>query len=389
MNFCPNCGNKVSEAAKFCGGCGTTLAVSEDLRASSAELNQQQTANIDIKSSTEGIFRNATKAISKYTGEEESLNVNLKELFSEVSKKHTAEESDEIFIVGTEKTTPITSEISTDWSKPWLFSRVFLSFLAVFIMLYVMVSEFENENAIPGLIFVGACIVPLSALIFFFETNAYKNISIFTVIKIFAIGGVCSLLSTLFLYEFVDFSMAYKLFDEMTAKDAFTVGLVEEVGKLIIIAFCISHYKVNKILNGLLIGASIGAGFAVFETAGYILRYAFIEGDFLDITVLRGWTSLGGHLVWGAILGGALIVSKGSEKLSINHFFDGKFLFFFASVIAMHGLWDMGIVLLNSHYTMILILIVFAWVEVFILMNAGLKEVARTKSKGEINVNIH
>ena len=61
--------------------------------------------------------------------------------------------------------------------------------------------------------------------------------------------------------------------------------------------FIYQLFKTNKILNGLLVGASIGAGFAVFETAGYILNSGLQSVDSLsamtDVIVLRGWSSLG------------------------------------------------------------------------------------------------
>lgn len=87
--------------------------------------------------------------------------------------------------------------------KPWLFSRVFIAFTVTFIGLWVMAAIFNNTNAIPGLIFIGALTVPLSGLFFFYESNAFKNISIFEVIIMFFIGGVFSLLSTMVLYRFV------------------------------------------------------------------------------------------------------------------------------------------------------------------------------------------
>ena len=51
--------------------------------------------------------------------------------------------------------------------------------------------------------FYRALTVPLSGLFFFYESNAFKNISIFEVIIMFFIGGVFSLLSTMVLYRFV------------------------------------------------------------------------------------------------------------------------------------------------------------------------------------------
>ena len=43
------------------------------------------------------------------------------------------------------------------------------------------------------------------------------------------------------------------------------IGLVEETGKALIIVYFVNKLKTNKILNGLLIGAAIGAGFAVLN----------------------------------------------------------------------------------------------------------------------------
>ena len=79
-----------------------------------------------------------------------------------------------------------------------------------------------------------------------------------------------SLISTMILYQFVTFSTESQYYGIMTITDAFIVGFVEEVGKSNCCYFVYQLFKTNKILNGLLIGAAVGAGFAVFESAGYI-----------------------------------------------------------------------------------------------------------------------
>ena len=48
------------------------------------------------------------------------MDLNWKILFTDVSKKHTTEEAEEIFIVSTRKTTPSVYEVSKDWPHPWL-----------------------------------------------------------------------------------------------------------------------------------------------------------------------------------------------------------------------------------------------------------------------------
>ncbi|MEO1769748.1 PrsW family glutamic-type intramembrane protease [Candidatus Enterococcus ferrettii] len=365
MNYCPNCGNPLGEHAKFCGKCGSSL-----------NLSTQPVSEVTNETTKKpGLFSEATRAIGKYAGEEDGLKVDLNQLFSEVTKKHTNEEAEKIFIAGTKQTTPDISKVTSDWSKPWLFSRIFIAALLVFGSLLIAVTSFENSNAIPGLIIIGAFAVPFSVLIFFFETNVYQNISIFEVIKIFFIGGVISILSTLFLYEFVTFSDETTYFGVMTITDAFLVSVVEELGKAVIVVYFINKYSINKILNGLLIGAAVGAGFAAFETSGYVFTELLGYGDVIGIIVLRGWMSIGTHLAWSAMIGGAVIIVKKTSSFNINQLFDTRFIFFFASAVVLHGIWDMGIVLLNSELLIYILLIVAAWIELFILMSAGLKEV--------------
>ena len=51
--------------------------------------------------------------------------------------------------------------------------------------------------------------------------------------KMFFIGGVFSLISTIILYNFVTFSDEFQFYGIMTIRDAFLVGLIEEIGKLL------------------------------------------------------------------------------------------------------------------------------------------------------------
>ena len=53
---------------------------------------------------------------------------------------------------------------------------------------------------------------------------------------------------------------------------AFLTGVVEEIGKVVIVYWFLRRLGKLSILSGLLIGASVGAGFAAFESAGYALK---------------------------------------------------------------------------------------------------------------------
>lgn len=374
---CPSCHAEVNPDDKFCMQCGFNLATASNSNFSHTESLENQTKeNVSLADEAKQLFNNTTKSIGKMAGNEESLNLNLRDMFSEVFKSHSREEADRIFIAGTKETTPALKDVSNEWGRPWLFSRVFAAMAITFVLLWVMATSFENENAIPGLIFIGALTVPLSGLFFFYETNAFKNISIFEVLKWFFIGGVFSLLVTLFLYNFVSFSEEAEVFGLMTLTDAISIGIVEELGKAIIIIIIVNMSKTNKILNGLLIGAAIGAGFAVFESAGYILKFGlFTQGDFMNMIILRAWTGLGSHLVWAAIVGAAVVIAKSEVKFEFNNIVDPRFLFFFFASVILHAIWDVNITFLGSYNLKIIILIVLGWLLVFILMKAGLNQV--------------
>lgn len=162
--------------------------------------------------------------------------------------------------------------------------------------------------------------------------NAPRNISIYEAAKMFFIGGAASLVATMLLYEI------FPVYD-LTIGSAIVVGVVEEVGKLAIIAYFVSKLNPKFILNGLLIGAAIGEGVASIESAGY--AFGFGETIIMEVMTLRAWMSIGTHVVWSAIAGAALVYVKGEKPLETNHFFDAKFYRLFIVSITLHAVWDM------------------------------------------------
>lgn len=387
---CPTCNEIVDKNDRFCPNCGYDLTNTGNQNMQGSYINNNQTVekaeNMNLTYEAKNLFNNTTKSIGRIAGNEEVLNLNLKNMFSEVFKSHAKHESDDIFIAGTRNTTPHIKDVSQEWAKPWVFSRVFLALGITFIVLLILVNTFSNTNAIPGMIFIGALIVPISGLIFFYESNAFQNISFFEVLKMFFIGGVFSLLSTIILYNFVSFSDDLETYGIMTITDAFLIGLVEEIGKAIIVILFINHLKTNKILNGLLIGASIGAGFAVFETAGYILNFGILSTGtpdltvIMNITILRGWSAIGGHLVWAAIIGAAAVIVKDARHFTWANILDKRFLFFFFVSVLLHCVWDANITVLGSSNLKIIFLIIIAWIFVFILMKSGLNQVNKIQN---------
>lgn len=367
--YCFNCGQETTEGQKFCAGCGA------DLRHQAApKLEEQQ---VRLQDQMKGTFLQATEKVNRMVGEEGAIDVNLKDVFSSVFLKHTKEEAEQLFISGTKATTPLERDISTSWPKPWLFSRIFSVLAITFAFLYICLVSFQNPNALPGLNIIGSFAVPFSLLILFWEMNAPRNISIYEVAKMFFVGGAASLVATLFLYAVFPVG-------ELNFSGAVIVGVIEEIGKLAIIYYFVKKLNPKFVLNGLLIGATIGAGFAAFESAGYAFNAERILGEeaMISIIFMRAWMAVGTHTVWSAIAGAALVYVKGSQPLSGSHLGDGSFLKLFAVAVTLHAVWDMPLYALHSFYFLYVVLIIAAWIFIFSLINAGLKQIGRLNTRG-------
>ena len=374
--FCPYCGNRIGLKAKFCSVCGNSLT------SNNSKQNQMEMQKEDVLKKVKKGVGGFVNTINEMAGQEGNVEIRLKELGSGVFKKHSLTEREELFICGTEKTTPKESEMVADWPKPWLFSRIFLLFSIVFIALLIVIVEFGNMNGVPGALFVGALTVPFSLVIFFWETNVPRNISIFDVISTFFLGGVFSLISTLLLYDVVGVG-------ELDYIGAILVGIVEEIGKIIVVGHYIKKRNTKYILNGLLLGACVGAGFAVFETAGYAFQALLYSQDIfymIDILFLRAILSIGAHTVWTAIAAVGLVLAKGENEFENHDYYKPQFLKFLVLVIVMHAIWDMPITFGNSIHLVQVLLCIIAITVVFILLSSGLRQVAFIADKARRNI---
>jgi RsiW-degrading membrane proteinase PrsW (M82 family) len=297
---------------------------------------------------------------------ERSIQPKFHNIFSRVFRKHSNLEAERLFIVGTALTTPKLSEVKDTWPKPWLFSRVFIIALLIFAGFYIGLNYFNNVNFLPGLIIVGAFAVPFTILIFFWEMNAPQNIAFYQVIYFVFIGGILSMLAALVFFDILKHNTS-----------PIAIGIVEETAKTIMVITFVRYRKYRYILNGLLIGAAIGAGFSAFETSGYALR-ALLSGGGPDLYTTILWRSIlapGGHVAWAALTGAAFCQSKGDRPFSFSMLSHFKFLRVFILVVAMHAIWDSPT--LGIYLPAQLILMVITWVVVFLFIRAGLKEIGK------------
>jgi RsiW-degrading membrane proteinase PrsW (M82 family) len=93
-------------------------------------------------------------------------------------------------------------------------------------------------------------------------------------------------------------------------------------------------------MDGLLIGAAVGMGFAALESTGYAFTTFLTSqghvGASIFTTVLRGLFAPFGHGVWTAILGAVLFRKSTPDRFRITGIVFLTYLF----VSLLHGLWD-------------------------------------------------
>ena len=314
-------------------------------------------------------FQNASDLITSKLGLEKIEGFSISSFFSEVFKKHDPDEVENFFTVGSKITTPSLQKSMALLPSPWLFFRVLVGAIVVYILFLLSWNKFQNVNVIPGLIIVGSFAVPFSVLILFYEINTPKNVSIVRVIQLLVLGGALSIFLSLILFELTPF---------LGVLGASAAGIVEEIGKLATVLFAmrmISSERYKFRINALLFGAAVGAGFAAFESAGYALRIGLSNTDaMLDNITLRGVMSPFAHIVWTAMATSAYWIARKEHENLIATVSSSKFLILFAVPVCLHFIWNLPFQ--GPFLVKFWVLGFIAWVVVLSLIQSALTEIA-------------
>jgi RsiW-degrading membrane proteinase PrsW (M82 family) len=271
------------------------------------------------------------------------------------------------FAVGTPTTTPRLEEVNTSWPRPWLFVKIFVLVALAYLGLSFAYSTFNNDRLLPGLMMMGAFVMPFTLLIFFFEVNVLRNVPLYQILKMLFLGGVLSLFVALVLLTWANPNDSWA--------GAAVVGVMEEAGKVAALLLIVNKLKYRWTLNGMLFGAAVGAGFAGFESAGY----AYDMG--LQTITQRGLLCIcGGHVLWCALEGAALWRVRGERKFEWSMLQDIRFLRVYGLCAAMHALWDAPFNLpLNLKYIGLGFVV---WVAVLSMIQVGLKQIREAQATG-------
>lgn len=284
--------------------------------------------------------------------------ITFKDIFGGGRSKHTEGDADYAMIAGTSLDT-VKTELGMlqKWQQPWLYMRILKAGLiisAVAVGAVALMIALLGVSSLPALnllvIMIPPCIVPISLMVFFWEMNAPRDISLVQMIGYFAAGGVLSLLFTGII------NMVVPIYGAVFAP------VTEEPAKLLASMFFLQ--QINKKrgrvygFTGLAIGAAVGAGFAAFESAQYAynclltielengltasviwMDWSILFGVLFNI-VLRNVCAICGHVLYCVPYACVAALNMGKNGNLKDALQDKTIWFVFAVSFISHALWN-------------------------------------------------
>jgi RsiW-degrading membrane proteinase PrsW (M82 family) len=217
-------------------------------------------------------------------------------------------------------------KITNSWWRVLLIGFLFyFAFIAALILT-------GNPVLFPTVVMVGSFMVPVTYVAFFYDRRHLSRLTVPAIAQSFIYGGLIGVLAA---------SILEPLFiQQLDFVTAFGVGLIEEFVKVLGILIISRRLGHDAEMDGLLLGAAAGMGFAALESSGYAFSAFLRSGGSLTttvfVTLLRGILSPIGHGTWTAILVSVLFRESKVGHFRINFKVIGAYL----GVSILHGLWD-------------------------------------------------
>lgn len=212
------------------------------------------------------------------------------------------------------------------WKKVLFTGTIF------YILLLVAVLLTGNPNLFPSLVMVGNFIVPVTYVTFIYDRRHLSNLTMPTVSKAFLYGGMVGVIGAAYLSPIFT--------RQLDLGAVLRIGLIEEFAKILGVLLIARHRRHESEMDGLILGAAVGMGFAALESTGYaftaFLRSSGSVSAAVEVTLLRGLLAPLGHGTWTAILASVLFRESRNGHFRINMQVIGAYLL----VSILHGMWN-------------------------------------------------
>jgi RsiW-degrading membrane proteinase PrsW (M82 family) len=213
-----------------------------------------------------------------------------------------------------------------------LWWRILTTTLLAFCMGLLVMVLTRNPILFPTVLMLGTFAVPAAYVAFFYDHRHLSKLTQPTVILSFLYGGVLGVFASALLEPI--------FIARLDSSTTIIVGLIEEFAKILGVLMIARHRRHDAELDGLILGAAAGMGFASMESSGYaFVAFLSSRGNLslmVGVSLLRGILSPIGHGTWTAILASVLFRESGDGRFRIN----GKVMGTYLTVAILHGLWD-------------------------------------------------
>jgi protease PrsW len=191
------------------------------------------------------------------------------------------------------------------WAPRWW--AVLLIGLALWAASVAVAFFTSNVLLLPTIVLLGSFLIPVTAVVWYLDHDPSPELSPRRIVAAFVVAGVIGVLAASTLEYWVVFGPGLI--------GMVKVGLIEEFVKgaaIVLIAWRLTSFGTR---DGIVLGATVGFGFAAFESSGYALVSLFVvQGGHLYLSLtsvvlnelVRGVLAPFGHGLWAAILGGTI-----------------------------------------------------------------------------------
>lgn len=283
----------------------------------------------------------------------ETDKITWKEILSECRKKHSKADLEYALLAGSTIDTATEANMLQKWHKPWVFYPLLKGGIALLAILYAayFITPILTGN-ITSALYVMVCILPplitpVILMIFLWELNIPRNISLYELLGFFLVGGLLSFCVVSFLFNLfpsADGSHIQTISQLKAYQREFAFGAAarEEPAKLAagLAILCWCSYKKKKIygLTGLVAGAAVGAGFGGFESVSYAMSST--SDHLVTYQLMRAVLAIGGHVLYAAPYMAAVALEMKSGKIEAKCFASRNFMLAFGASFLLHFAWD-------------------------------------------------
>jgi len=209
----------------------------------------------------------------------------------------------------------------------------------LFVVATIVMFLTDNPNLYPTVILIGNFLVPIVFVLFLYDHQHLSALTPATIAQSFVVGGMLGVLGASVLEPLL-IPLTTNTDQGLTLRAAIVVGLIEEGCKILAVMWVARRLRHDSEMDGLLLGAAAGMGFAALESTGYAFTALVASHGQVGVsiieTILRGALAPFGHGVWTAILAAVLV-----RRSSATHFrISGSVVLTYLFVSLLHGLWD-------------------------------------------------